>query len=406
MHILLFKLNGWPDTYDERIRILSQFVDITFIRTASTDDTDEFEDLENVSLYKVYPRRGAHITPTWIKPLVFLMHVIQAVLLALILTTLRRGRPDLIHAMDYVLGGIGALMIAIILRRPMVVSVRGYKEPIYRSILEEQQTLRARVNYRILLVLSKIVLSQADHIVTKAEYQREAVERAIDDRPEFSTIPTGVDFERFDPSTVSPRDYVAELFPEDVDEETSDSFRLLYFGQIIPQKGVDTLLNYIADNAGNLPDDLVIIIVGECRTQEFCSRIQTLGEEIPQQVLIRSSRIPFENVPDLLASVDAVTLLSEPAHEGVPRVLQEACAMEVPIIASDVSGITGAFADVPGCKLIERDDPFAFVDAVNDLYDDHPEMNRSVIRDRFDMYQNYGEYSTIYRRVVNSGRPD
>lgn len=398
MDVFLFKLNGWPDTYDERIRALSRSVDITFIRAAPTDNTDEFDDLENVDVFEVYPRRGSHISPGWLKPIVFSLHVMQAFFLAVLLA-IRRGRPDVIHALDYVLGGIAALAVSKLLRRPLVISVRGYKEPVYHSILKEQQTVRAKINYQILVTLTKIVLARADHIITKAEYQRGAVERAINESPQFSTIPTGVDFERFNPSTVATRDYLAELFPQDITEDSHDSFRLLYLGQIIPQKGIDTILEHIAENAGDLPDDLVFVLIGECRTEEFCSRIKSLSEGIPQQVLFRSSRIPFDEVPELLASVDAVTLLSEPAHEGVPRVLQEACAMEVPIIASDVSGISGAFGTVQGCNLIDRDDPAEFVDALIDLYEDHPEMNRTDLENQFDMYQNYRKYATIYQRV-------
>lgn len=401
MDIYLFKLNGWPGTYDERIRALSQSVDITFIRTAPTDDTDDFTDLDNVDVYNVYPRRGSYINPKWLKPVIFPTHVFQAFVIAIFLA-IRKGLPDVIHALDYVLGGSAAVATATLLRCPLVVSVRGYKEPIYRSILEERQTVRARINYWILILLSRIVLSQASHIITKAEYQRGAVKRAINDSPGLSTVPTGVDFERFDPSSLSSEDYLSELFPDAIDNQSSDSFRLLYFGQVIPQKGVDTLLEHIKSTTEQLPDDLVVIIVGECRTESFCEKVDKLKVETPQQVLFHPSQIPFDDVPNLLASVDAVSLLSEPGHEGVPRVLQEACAMRTPIIASEVSGIEGAFRGLPGCILIERDDTLAFADAVNELYAASPEMNRGIFKPRFDMYENYNYYSDIYESVIKT----
>lgn len=400
MNVILFKLNGWPDAYDERIKALAESTNVALIRSAPVDSVDEFDCSTNISIYNVYPRRGSYVTPSWLKPFVFIIHVIQAILLALILTVVQHQRPDVVHALDYVLGGVAAMCTSLILRRPFIVSVRGYKEPIYRSILEQNKTLKNKVNYMILIFLSKLVLERADYVITKAEYQRDAVNRVVSSSPGFETVPTGVDLDRFNPQTINKDDYITELFDDKDEILTGNSFRLLYFGQLVPQKGVDLILKHIRDTSLELPEELVIVIVGEFRTDEFQREIIELSEEISYPVLIQSSRIPFKDIPRLLSSVDMVTLLSEPLHEGVPRALQEAGVMEVPIVAADVRGISGAFSDLPGCKLVDRNEPNEYVQAISGIHQESPKMDREKYASEFDMYENYRSYVKVYEECI------
>jgi glycosyltransferase involved in cell wall biosynthesis len=120
---------------------------------------------------------------------------------------------------------------------------------------------------------------------------------------------------------------------------------------------------------------------------------------VSDRTILYPDRVPFESVPRLLDSADAVILLSKPGSEGVPRILQEACAMETPIIGSNVTGIAGAFNDLPGCYLIDRDDPLEFTSAVDQAVTDPPEMPRELFADRFDMYKNYEKYAEIYKTL-------
>lgn len=397
MNLYLFKLNGWPDTYDERIRAIAQTTDIVFIRSAPVDDTDDFADLSNVSVYDMYPRRGSYVTPSWARPIVFSLHVWQAIFLALIIPIFREQHPNVVHGLDYVLGGFAAMVVSTAYRCPLVLSVRGYKEPTYRSFMQREQTLRAKTNYWILVTLSKLILSRADHIITKAAYQRQAVIESTNVDPGFTTIPTGVDFERFDPSK-GDTDYLERLFTSH--DFLGSSFRLLYFGQIIPQKGVDKILRHLTSSEVDLPDEFSVVIIGDVRDEAYLGQIKQLADDAPFNVFIHSKKIPFEDVPHLLCSVDCVALLSEPGHEGVPRVLQESVAMEVPFVASDVTGITDAFVDLPGCYLVDREDPEAFTNAVLDVANSPPEMDRGTFQSKFDMYENYRKYGEVYRNCV------
>lgn len=400
MDVCVLKLNGWSDTYDERIDALSEAVDhLTLIRP-ETDDHGDWEPPANVTVYDLPPRRGTFVNPSFLKPLVFSIHVLQAVVLFAILVIFRQQRPDVIHAIDYALGGVAGVVASTLFSVPLVVSVRGLKEPRYRTMMENKETFVARVNYRILTILSGWTLANADHIVTKSSYQVEFVRDNLGVVTEFSTIPTGVDFEKFDPSTITEMNAISELLTDEGYSLPPDPTIVLYLGKLIPEKGPKRIIELVAQTEQHYPENVVFVFLGEFRDREFETQLKELQQDISDRVIICSRRIPFEDVPKFIKEADAMTLFSAPDIEGVPRILQESCVMETPIIASDVTGIAEAFDSLPGCYLIARNDAEGFKKAINEIAENTIHMDRSIFREQFDMYRNYGKYADIYESVL------
>lgn len=403
MDVCVLKLNGWPDTFDERIDALSEAVDtLVLIRPMPNHDTG-WEPPANVTVYDLYPRRGSFVKPAFLKPIVFSLHVLQAVILLSILVTVRQKRPDVIHALDYALGGVAGTIISELFSIPLVVSVRGLKEPRYRSTMKEKGTLVAKMNYRLLTVLSGWVLRHADHVVTKSAYQVEFVSDTLGIDTDFSTIPTGVDFEMFEPGT-SNSNAISELLAAEGYSLPTEPTILLYLSKLLPEKGPDKILELIEETEKNLPDNVVFVFIGEFRNDEFEKQIEDRRRRVSDRVIIHPRRIPFDDVPKVINAADAVILFSAPKHEGVPRILQESCAMQTPIIASDVAGIAGTFNDLPGCYLIARDDAEGFQNAINEIARTPPEMDRETFREDFDIHQNYAKYADVYESVVAKSR--
>lgn len=395
MDVFVFKLNGWSDHFSERIEALARSVDSITVFRSRPEQEDDLSDFEGVSVVDLSPARGTFVEPERSKPLVFLAHVIQAIVLALLLMLRRRSRPDAVHALDYILGGFAARVTSLVSGVPLVVSVRGLKEPAYRNMVEEAGTLRAKVNYRILLTLSSVIIPGADHIITKAAYQRDFVERTYDVDCGFTTVPTGVDFETFDPDAVGGPDPFAQLFP-DTDVEWERATVLLFLGKFITRKGFEQYVSFAESLDSELDDDVVFTAVGGYRDSAFRDRLQPRIRDLDERFLVYPDRVDFDLVPRLLAFADATVLLSEAENEGVPRSLQESCAMRTPVIASDVVGIRDAFADVSGCYLIDRDDPQTFKTAVEEIAEGHIRTDRTECRKAFDIYSNYAEYAGVY----------
>lgn len=396
VRVLLLKLNGWPQWFDERIDALAGHVDeVVLVRPKPTQGPGDVESIGGVRTYNLRPARGRFVTPGWLQPVIFPLHVLQAILLALVLY-LRGELPPVIHALDYALGGMAGSVIARVCGGPLVVSVRGLKDSRFKTIPDAERTLRARLNHRILQGMTRFVFTNADHIVTKAAYQVEFVRETCEVDAGFTTLPTGVDFDLFDPDS----DVIRPRFPDDVARQVNeDDDVVVYLSTLIPKKGPDQILRLLAA-VDDLPEDLIFVFIGEFRDDDFERECRRLLEPVAERVVLRPEPVPFETVPNVLARVDATILLSEAETEGVPRILQESCAMGTPIIGADVAGIGDAFRGLPGCHLISREDPDAFASAVEAATDDSVEMPREVFADRFDMHANYGQYASIYERLA------
>jgi glycosyltransferase involved in cell wall biosynthesis len=99
-------------------------------------------------------------------------------------------------------------------------------------------------------------------------------------------------------------------------------------------------------------------------------------------------RLPTSDVPRFLAAIDVLAVPSR--DEGLPRVILEAMAMRVPVVASSVGGIPEAVED--GCSglLVPPDNPDALAAALARVLEDETlasslgEAGRRRVVDEFD----------------------
>lgn len=396
MNICLVKINGWPDTFNERVEIIARNVDhITLVRPAPVGNTEQFEE-ENITVYELYPRRGESITTLWLHFLIFPVYIMQATLICSIIQFRSPNRPDIYHAIDYVLGGLVTTIVAKIFRSPNIVSVRGLTGPRYKHMVNEDGSYIAKLNYKIVTMIPRFVLPRTDAVITKAPYQAAYLQEEFGVTVSIYTIPTGVDFEKFNPEHVR----CDSILDEVSGRKEPTKKVILHLGRLTADKGIDLLVNMIEKTETDLPPDLMFLCVGRYRNEDFKSTIESRSAHLDDRLVIHSTPIPYERVPELFACVDGAILLSEAAHEGTPRVLQEAYAMKRPIIASNVVGISNAFKDLPGCFLIDRDSEDAFIDAIEEIVTGEIRTDRKKAKNRFDIHQNYAKYRDIYERTV------
>jgi len=327
--------------------------------------------------------------------------VFQALIISVYL--LSTDEIDVIHAFDYALAGsVGAILRALF-PVTFVLSVRGLKEPIYQERASERSTLRSRLSYRILIRLTGTAIRRADHIVTKAPYQVRFLRERYNPTAGFSTIPTGVDFNTFDPSRTFEGNVLFEILEKAGADITTDTKVILFLGKLVEEKGPHRLLNLIDEMDTECHSDLRFALVGPARDEEYAQEL--LRRCDPDTTVVYPHRVPFDRVPALLDAATAVTQFSRPNVEGTPRVLQESCAMCTPIIASNVTGISDVFSGLPGCFLVDPDDAEAFASAVHDVLDGDVAMSRDVFREVFDIDTNYAEYAEIYNSLISGRSP-
>lgn len=120
-----------------------------------------------------------------------------------------------------------------------------------------------------------------------------------------------------------------------------DAIVIGYVGRLVKEKGIDELFSVIRniDLSGN---NIQFFFVGP---QEYDQSDRITPEEIKSMEDLYNVKFTgySDNVKDLLLMMDVYILPTY--REGVPRALMEACAMEIPCIASNVRGCREVIED-------------------------------------------------------------
>ena len=115
---------------------------------------------------------------------------------------------------------------------------------------------------------------------------------------------------------------------------------------------------------------------------------------------------PRSDVPDVLRSLDILVLPSERDKEAFPRIVVEAMACGVPVVATEVAGVPEAVVTGETGSLVDPDDFDGFVAALRVLVQDAELRRRygaaAVARCRalFSMEANAAAISQVYRSVT------
>lgn len=395
MRVCLIKLNGWPDTFNERIEVLCKYVDeVILIKPRNANpSTEPSSDIENLTHLPLWPSRPPILESSLTMALFFGLWIIGTIL-AFLWYRIRRGPVTVVHSIGLPLGTFCATVISIVVRVPVVASVRGLHQVPSATGELNNTTMSTQVISMFLEWSIPVSLAWMDHIIVKSSHQIDYLNRFERLTPIPKTaVPTGVDFTMFD----SDRDLDLAALPDELLVPNQDRPVIAYIGRLTTTKGVDTILTHI-DKISN--PDVDFLFVGEFQSPSFETDFKKAIQQNQNADRIRlyDKPLPFNQMPAFFAAVDSIMLFSKPGGEGVPRVLQEAYVMETPIIAADVAGIREEFTDLEGCILIPRDDAAAFENAVSKSLTTCPD--RTKVRDRFDIKDNYKSYVEVYESLT------
>jgi len=140
-----------------------------------------------------------------------------------------------------------------------------------------------------------------------------------------------------------------------------------------------------------------VLIGGGSLERELSARVTEAG---------LTDRVAFlGEVPDAAGYIRQLDVLALPSrHEGLPLVLLEAAASEVPIVAFDVGGVREVLGrGGPAAKLIPPTDRDGFREAVEELLQDRERSRRDAarwaesVRSEFSLATISSSYCEIYR---------
>lgn len=175
-------------------------------------------------------------------------------------------------------------------------------------------------------------------------------------------VPRSVDLEKF--KYASP------------DKKRGKDFNIGIIGRITPLKGHLFFIKAMAKVARVVPN-LKIWVVGDAPSSR-----QAYKEQI--QVLVRRLGLDHcteflgtqRNIPELLSNLDLVVLATT-THEAFGRVIVEAQAAGVPVVATEVGGVVDVIENGRTGLMVAPSDPQSMAEAVIKIFKD-PELARNL----------------------------
>lgn len=221
---------------------------------------------------------------------------------------------------------------------PYIVSLRGGDVPGFRPYDFARQ-------HRLLAPLLRWVWRRARAVVANSQGLRD-LGAAFEPKVPIAVIPNGVDFEQFQAG-----------------ERQWQPARLLFVGRVVYQKGLDVLLDALAELTER---EWSLTIVGDGpRRADLQAQAARLG--IAERITFSG----WKTGAKLATAYSEANLFAYASrHEGMPNALLEAMASGLPAVATRIAGNEELVADGETGLLVPSEDPAALRAALAKLIDD------------------------------------
>src|SRR6266498_5434544 len=243
-------------------------------------------------------------------------------------------RFDLIHAHDWVVGR-AAVELKNRLGLPLISTIHATEIGRGGSLDGEYR--------RKVREIERLLVEQSDGIICCSNYMLDHIQHELSAaNAKIHVIPNGVEVDRFK-NNGGP-----QLFSAEVSE---DRKIILYVGRIVREKGIFTLLEAL-DELRTRGKDVSLVFVGEGPLKEDLAK-EVLRRRLSDRVKI-TGFVDQEKLVSLYNSCDAFVLPSH--YEPFGMVVLEAMASRVPVVVSDVGGLSEIVEDgVTGVKVPASD---------------------------------------------------
>ncbi len=307
--------------------------------------------------------------------------LMDAIALLSLVRVFRRGQYDVVHTHSSK-AGILARLAARIARVPVVVhTVHGWgfndrQRPLVRNAYVSLERWWARFTDALITV-------------TPRDAER-GLSIGIGQPGLYTTIRSGIDIARFGASRQRREAVRAELGLAKSDRVVISVMRLT------PQKAPLDLIDAVARLVRDVPDARVVIVGDGPLRNAVETRRRELG--LGKRLILTGIR---RDVPELLSAADVLALSS--LWEGLPRVIPQAMAAGLPVVATAIDGSAEAIVHGETGILVPPRDPAALGAALAALLRD-PERARAMGEAgrarvvEFDMYRMVDAIEALYAR--------
>ena len=231
---------------------------------------------------------------------------------------------DLLHAYHAIPSGLLASLWCG--KRPLIITLPGSDIKIFGK--------KRMFKYPI-----KYALKKAVKIIARSnDLKQEAIKLGAKEQ-KISIIPAGVDTNKFKPM-------VKQVLRSKLG--LPDGFLMLFVGSLFRIKRVDRLINAYANL--NKDFDCHLVIVGDGPEKE---NLKELAEHLDLRSIVFKGLVPHKDMPFYMAASDVLVLTSE--SEGLPGCVQEAMASGIPVVTSNVGGLSEIVIDGVNGYLVNNE---------------------------------------------------
>jgi colanic acid/amylovoran biosynthesis glycosyltransferase len=203
----------------------------------------------------------------------------------------------------------------------------------------------------------------------------------------------------WDKIEVSPLGIDSESFTPRPFRASPELFEVLCVGRLVAAKGQHILLRSV-DEMLRMGYSVLVRIVGDGPDRKALeAEASRLG--ITEHVRFEGA-VNQDRIRDFYKTADVFALAS--FAEGIPVVLMEAMAMEVPCVTTWITGVPELIRDEVDGLLVAPSDAIGLAQAIirmirdRDLRKRLGEAGRERVRDKFDLQRNVGHLAEIFRR--------
>ncbi len=198
------------------------------------------------------------------------------------------------------------------------------------------------------------------HSIVHTENQRRALRGRLEDPESISVIPHGVN----------------DMFGNyDYEERPEEDHTVLFFGNIIPPKGIDTLVEAVPLVRERVPD-VTLVVAGNGR---FGKRSRKIVEQYSDSFEIHDYFVPNDRVGEFFSRAALVAVpyrQQKGGTKGHSGTLATAFAFGKPVIASTAGEFPKLVGETGSGEVVPAEDPKALADAIVDLLEDDEKRDR------------------------------
>jgi glycosyltransferase involved in cell wall biosynthesis len=245
------------------------------------------------------------------------------------------------------------------------------------------------------------VMAATDRLSTKTVTNSQIVaeslvRRGIASRERLVVIPNGIDTSLFLPSPEARGSTRSRL------GVTVDEFLWVTIGRLTDQKDYPSLFKAFTAVVTNLPRTRLLVIGRGPLRAELEEQVRRLGLQD------RISFLGFRaDIPSVLAAADASVMASR--WEGMPNVVIEALASELPVVGTDVGGMRELVDDGVDGYIVPPSRPDSLASAMLKVMrassEERLEMGRKgrdIVRDRCDLERVMSRWRILIEELMPS----